>query len=235
MNLDLFNNLSKNEGNGVMKNFIKELNDFLERENNTNIANEKYSNYWKYQNSMRYNVAANIGISRWATDITYNDDLSKAIDDSILELSNTEGALYRKQFSGSGPIDNPTFMVDKFENGKIEHLYLSADKVPVGFDDEDIIFQYKSDGSTKVRMDLKEKAIKLSSEKTANLKTKENEKAESLKIEGHIYEAFEDDGYVFLNDITKDESYSFEDIDFVVDKYVGEGKYQVIDGEYKKI
>ena len=49
------------------------------------------------------------------------------------------------------------------------------------------------------------------------------------------YEAFEDDGYIFLNDLTEERDFSIEDIDFVVDCYQGDGTYQVIDGEYRKI
>lgn len=238
MNLDLFNNLVNNvKENGFVQNFIKELSDFLSNKNNINITNnsQKYSDYWGYQNFMKDNVAASIGLSKWATNITYSDELSKAIDDSILKLSENEGTLYRKQFIANGPSYKPTFMIDKFDNGKVEHLILPEDKVPTGFDNEDIIFQYKDDGTTKVRKDLKEKTIKLASEKLVNLKIKENEKAIDFKREGHIYEAFEDDGYIFLNDLTEERKYSLEDIDFVVDRYEGEGKYQVIDGEYHKI
>ena len=35
--------------------------------------------------------------------------------------------------------------------------------------------------------------------------------------------------------LTQEKGYLLEDIDFVVDCYQGEGKYQVIDGTYKKI
>ena len=84
-------------------------------------------------------------------------------------------------------------------------------------------------------MDLKDEVVKMTSEKCENLKIKENEKAEDFKREGHIYEAFEDDGYIFLNDLTEERDFSIEDIDFVVDCYQGDGTYQVIDGEYRKI
>ena len=238
MKLDLFNNLVNNvKESGLVQNFIKELSDVIENKNSIDIANnsQKYSNYWAYKNFMEEDVAASIGISRWATDITYSDELRKAIDDSILELSESEGILYRKKFTSNGPLNKPTFIIDKFENGMVEHLTLSRDKVPTGFDNEDIIFQYEDDGTTKVRMDLKDKAIKRACEKVTNLKTKENEKTIDFKREGHIYEAFEDDGYIFLNDLTEEREYSLEDIDFVVDRYEGEGKYQVIDGKYKKI
>ena len=42
--------------------------------------------------------------------------------------------------------------------------------------------------------------------------------AEELKKEGHIYKAFEDDGYIFLKDIKAGSEEPFEDIDFVVEK-----------------
>ena len=127
-------------------------------------------------------------------------------------------------------------IIDKFENGKIErYLKLPAAKIPSKYKDEDIIFQYKQDGKIKVREDLKDKVINLASEKCQELKLKENEKADDYKREGHIYKAIEDDGYIFLKDLTEQRNYVLEDIDFVVDCYQGEGKYQVIDGEYKKI
>lgn len=238
MDLEIFNNLINNvKESDFVQNFMKELNDFLENNCKLNEINQssKYSEYWDYQNFMEDNVAASIGISRWGADIRYRDELSDAIDDSILKLSESEGTLYRKQFMANGPTDNPTYSVDKFENGKIEHLILSADKVPKGFDNEDIIFQYRNDGSTKVRMDLKEKAVDLASKNTEYLKEKEREMTSDYKREGHIYQVGEDDGYIFLKDLTEKRNYVLEDIDFVVDCYQGDGKYQVIDGEYKKI
>ena len=242
MNLDFFKDLENNFRNSEVKEiidkFINELSNFIENNSKTNIVNEtnKYSEYWKYQNFMEENVSSKIGLSRWANDITYRDELSEAVDDSILELSKSEGTLYRKQFTANGSVDGSFYNIDKFENGKIErYLKLPADKIPSKYKDEDIIFQYKQDGKIKVREDLKDKIINLASEKCEELKLKESEKAEDYKREGHIYEAIEDDGYIFLKDLTEQRDYVLEDIDFVVDCYEGGGNYQVIDGEYKKI
>ena len=238
MDLEIFNKLINNaRGNDFVRNFINELSNFMKNDSKLHKKNQttKYSKYWTSQKFMEDNVAANIGISRWSADIKYRDELSDAIENSILELSEKEGTLYRKQFTPNGPSNNPTYNVDKFENGKIEHLILSGDKVPSGYDNEDIIFQYKTDGSTKVRMDLKEKAVELASQSAEYLKIKENEKTADYKREGHIYKAVENDGYIFLKDLTKQRDYVLEDIDFVVDCYQGEGKYQVTDGVYKKI
>jgi len=235
LKLEIFNNLINNvKESDFVQDFMKEISNLLENNYKENKAS-KYDKYWKYQNSMEDNLAANIGISRWSADIKYSDELSEVIDNSILELSKKEGALYRKKFMPNGPTDNTTYSIDKFENGKIEHLRLSGDKVPKGFDNEDIIFQYKSNGNTKVRTDLKQEVIELASKKTEYLKEKENESALQYKKEGHIYKAVEDDGYIFLKDLTEERGYIIEDIDFVVDYYQGEGKYQVINGEYNKI
>lgn len=244
MNLNDFNikklgqNLSEdNVLNDFVNKFISELKEYFEKNSNKNVINieNQYSSYWDYQNFMEDNVAANIGISRWSADIKYCDELSDAIDNSILELAEKEGALYRKQFMANGPTDNPTYSIDKFENGKIEHLILPGDKVPKGFENEDIIFQYKADGSTKVRTNLKEEAINLAIPKTVDLKELENERNSEYKKEGHIYEAYEDDGYIFLNNVTEEQEFTIEDIDFATYNYKGDGKYQVINGEYKKI
>lgn len=242
MNLDFFkdleNNLRSTEVKDIIDKFINELSDFIQNNSKSNIINEpnKYSEYWKHQNFMEENVSSKIGLSRWANDITYRDELSKAVDDSILELAEQEGTLYRKQFTANGSVDGSFYNIDKFENGKIErYLKLPADKIPSRYKDEDIIFELKENGNIKVRTDLREMVINLASEKCEELKLKENEKAKDFKIEGHIYEAVEDDGYIFLKDITQDKKDTIEDIDFVVDCYDGEGKYQVIDGEYKKI
>ena len=101
MNLGDFN--IKNLGKDLLQskvlsdfvnNFINELKDYLEKGDNKNIMNvnkeSKYSNYWDYQNFMEDNVAATIGLSRWSTDISYSNELSKAVDNSILEISEKE-------------------------------------------------------------------------------------------------------------------------------------------------
>lgn len=237
MDLEILDNLINDiKESDSVQNFVKKLSDFLENNNDNKINKvSKYSKYWNYKNFMEDNVAANIGISKWSADVSYRAELSDAIDSSILELSKTEGTLYRKQFSANGPTDNPIYNIDKFENGKIEHLTLLADKVPKGFENEDIIFQYKADGNIKVRTELKEKAVEFATERTKYLKVKENEQVSDYKHEGHIYKAIEDDGYIFLKDLTEPRGYLVEDIDFIVEHYKGEGKYQVIDGEYKKI
>jgi len=236
LNLEFFNNLINNaKENEFVQNFINELSKFLE--NKLNISNQttKYSEYWKYQNFMEDNVSSRIGLSRWANDVTYKEELSKAIDDSILELANKEGALFRKQFRANGSPNGNVYSIEKFENGSIERLRIPADKIPSKYKDEDIIFQYGKDGEIDVRLDLKEKIVNRASEKCAELKLKEDEKANEFKKEGHIYEAYESDGYIFLKDITEGGKGCLEDIDFVVDCFDGEGKYQVIDGEYRKL
>lgn len=231
---DIENDLRNTEIKDVLGKFINEINNFIEKDNLLNVA-EKYSKYWNVQNFMEDNVAASIGISKWSTNVRYRKELSKAVDDGILKLSESEGALYRKQFMANGTQNNPTYNIDKFENGKIEHLVLTKDQVPEGFEKEDIIFQYRHDGSIKVRNDLKGEAVKLASKSLEHLKAKENEKSAEYKREGHIYQARESDGYIFLKDLTESRGYVLEDIDFIVNCYQGEGKYQVIDGEYKLV
>ena len=219
--------------------FMAELKEFLEKgDNRKNMDVEhqnKYSNYWQYQNFMEDKVAATIGLSRWGTDITYNDHLDKAVDESILELSKKEGTLYRKQFFANGSYRDGFYNIDKFENGKMTHTTIPRAAIPEEFENKDLIFQYKENGILKIRDDLKEDAIKLATQKSAYLRNKEQEINHEFKKEGHLYEAFEDDGYIFLKDLTEERGFSIEDIDFVVDNYQGEGKYKVINGEYKKI
>lgn len=246
MNLEDFSikNIGKDllESKGLanfVNNFINELKEYLEKDKGQNMINlnieNKYKNYWQYQNFIEDNVAASIGISRFSTDITYNDELSKAVDDSILKLSEKEGILYRKQFSANGSYSEGFYDIDKYENGKITHTTMPRNAIPKELENEDLIFQYKDDGTINIRLDLKYKAIDLASIKAESLKKLENERSRELKKEGHIYEAFEDDGYIFLNDLTEERGFSIEDIDFVVDSYQGEGKYKVINGEYEKI
>lgn len=222
-----------------VNNFINELKDYLEKGDNKNIMNvnkeSKYSNYWDYQNFIEDNVSATIGLSRYGTNITYYNELNKAVDDSILEISKGEGTLYRKQFSSNGSTNGGFYNVDKFENGEITHISISEDKVPKTFKNKDIIFQFNENGDINVRTDLKEKVVNLASEKSSELKVMESKRNNEYKKEGHIYEAIEDDEYVFLNDVTEERGFGVEDIDFVADIYNGEGKYQVINGEYKKI
>ena len=222
-----------------VNNFINELKDYLEKGDNKNmitvVKENKYSNYWEYQNFMEDSVSARVGLSRYGNDITYYDELNRAVDDSILELTRKEGTLYRKQFMSNGSNNGGVYDIDKFENGQIIHLTIPKDTIPSELENKDLIFQYTNKGTIKIRDDLKEKAINLASQKAEKLRDKEKKINAEFKKEGHIYEAFEDDGYIFLNDLTEERDFSVEDIDFVVDNYEGDGKYQVLNGEYKKI
>lgn len=241
MDLDFFKNLENKlkdvEVNDFIGKFIDELKDFLENNNVLKQTNQtsKYDSYWKYQNFMEDNVSAQIGLSRYANDITYHDELSEAVDDSILELSAQEGTLYRKQFSANGSNNGLVYNIEKFENGEIERLRVPYNKIPSQYENEDIIFEFRKDGSIKIREDIKKEVVNFASQKCEELKVKEDEKANNFKEEGHIYKAIEDDGYIFLQDITEEGKNIIEDIDFVVDNYEGDGKYQVINGAYKKI
>lgn len=165
--------------------FINELKGYFEKGNNRNIMNvvnqNKYSNYWEYQNFMEDNVSANTGLSRWGTDITYNNELSKAVDDSILELAEKEGVLYRKQFTANGSVNGGFYNVDKFENGEITHINILEDRVPKIFQNKDIIFQFNENGDINVRTDLREKVVNLASEKSSELKVMESKRNMNIK------------------------------------------------------
>ena len=230
MGLELLNDLAnKIKKSNFVSEFVKELQNSFD---NTKIV-DKYSSYWKYQNFIEDNVAAKIGISRWGANFKYKDDLKKKVEEILLELSK-EGTIYRKKFTSNGPTDNPKFAVDKFENGQVENIIMNYNEVPSGYDDEDIIFSYGKDGP-EIREDIKENVIKLASKSLEKIKEEEINMAEELKKEGHIYKAFEDDGYIFLKDIKAGSEEPFEDIDFVVENYDGEGEYKVIDGKYEKV
>lgn len=237
MNLGDFSlkNLIENKSlSNFINSFISELRENLEKRNSqkviNNVYNNKYINYWKYQNFIEDSVSATIGLSRWSNDFTYHDDLRKLVNDSIIEIAEKEKTLYRKKYFANGSRYN----IDKFENGQITQITISKETIPNEFEHKDILFQYDDNGNVKIREDLKEKAVKLASEKAKYLKEKERLINIEFKKEGHIYEAFEDDGYIFLNDLTEERTFLVEDIDFVVDNYQGEGFYQVINGEYKK-
>lgn len=174
-----------------------------------------------------------IGLSRYGNDVKYHNQIKEAVNKSILEVAQKEGTLYRKQFSSNGAMG--TYNIEKYENGKIETISIPQKEVPVELEKEDLIFQYKNDGTIEVRDDLKGKIIKSTCKKTEELREKEQQRNEDYKQENHIYEAIEDDGYIFLKDLTEDRGFVIEDIDFVVDNYQGDGKYQVINGKYEKI
>lgn len=238
LNLNIFNNLINHaKESSFVQNFINELSNFMSNNTRINGNNKstKYSDYWKYQKFIEDNISSTIGLSRWANDIIYHEELSKTVNDGILKLSEKEGTLYRKKFRAKGSPNGNVYNIDKFENGKIEQVKIPAEKIPNQFRDEDIIFQYKEDDEIRIREDLRNEVVNYASEKCAELKLKEDEKVKEFKIEGHVYKAFEDDGYIFLKDLTQEKGYLLEDIDFVVDYYKGEGKYKIINGEYKKI
>ncbi len=174
-----------------------------------------------------------IGLSRYGNDIKYRNQIKEAVNKSILELSEKEGTLYRKQFPSNG--STGIYNIEKYENGKIENISILKDIIPANLDRKDIIFKYKNDGTIEVRDDLKEKILEIACDKTKKLKEQEQQRNDNYKKENHIYDAIEDDGYIFLKDLTEDRGFVIEDIDFVVDNYQGEGKYQVVNGKYEKV
>ena len=246
MNLSDFNlkNLGKellenNVLSNLVSNFINELKNYLDENKNTNIINNqenKYADYWTYENIMEDGVAATIGLSRSGAEMTYRKELNKAIEESILELSEQEGTLYRKKYPPNGSMTGDQFYnVNKFENGNITNITIPKSKIPEAFESEDIIFQQDKKGNIKVRADLRENIVNLASEKVKHLREIEEKRNNEFKKEGHIYKAFELDGCIFLKDLTEGSKTTIEDIDFTASSFEGEGKYQVINGKYEKI
>ena len=258
MQLNLENSISKTKiANDNISNFINDLKKCLEK--NTAIStetkqynfidqSERYKDYWDYQNDLEDNVCAILGISRCDREEKYFDKLYKAVDESIFEIAKREGtAIYiangpqgSLQTSPKGRnVIKTVYDVTKYENGKIEDLKSMQIKgLPKTMDENgnyrNIILQINDKGKITVRDDLKSEIINLACEKCAVLKEQTIKEAKEYKKEGHLYEAYEDDGFIFLDDITES-NHIFEDIDFVVDNYKGEGTYKVIDGEYTKI
>ena len=171
MKLDFLNNIINNiKESDFVQNFMNELGEFLEQNNkiennnvsqnevpkNNNILTEnnnleninqtKYDKYWKYQNFIEDSVSKTIGLSRYANDVTYKNELADVTDESILKIAEKEGTLYRKQYPANGSINGNVFNIEKFENGKIEKLTIPANEIPVEYQNQDIIFQYIDNG-----------------------------------------------------------------------------------------
>lgn len=258
MQLNLENNISKIKvADDKISNFINDLKNCLEKNNNIQEEikqysfinqTERYKNYWDNQNDLEDNVCAILGISRCDRDIQYFDRLYKAVDESIFEISKREGTpIYVAHGPGGSLQKSPkgryitktVYDVSKYENGKIEDLKsMQIKEFPKNMDENlnyrNIVYQINDKGKIIVRDDLKDEIINSACEKCKDLREETVKRAQKFKKEGHWYECHEDDGYIFLDDKTKD-NYPFEDIDFVVDNFKGEGTYKVIDGEYKKI
>ena len=80
MDLDIFNKLINNaKENEHVQNFMKELTSYIEKNGKQNVISQhnKYSDYWDCKRFMEYDVAANIGISRWGADVKYRDNWTK--------------------------------------------------------------------------------------------------------------------------------------------------------------
>lgn len=257
MRINLENSINKtaSKTNDKVSNFIKDLKKYLEKctkienkQSNFIDQSERYKSYWDYQNSLEDNVCATLGISRCDREEKYFDKIYKAVDKSILELSKKEGtAIYvatgphgSMQVSSNGRnIIKTVYDVTKYENGKIENLKSMQMKgLPKNMDENgnyrNIVLQMNDSGKITIRDDLKSEIINSACEKCTELREETVKRAQDFKKEGHLYECREDDEFIFLEDITGNNDI-FEDIDFVVDNYKGEGTYKVINGVYKKI
>ena len=146
MNLSDFSNKSLSENllsNKIISNFINELKEVFEKKN---LSNNKYSDYWSSQKFIEDNVSCKIGISKYGANIIYSDEISKKINNSILQISEKEGTLYRKKFPANGSSKGQFYNVEKFENGEITKVKIPKSMISKEFQDEDIIFKINQNG-----------------------------------------------------------------------------------------
>lgn len=241
MELDISNNLTKDKSvNETVNGFVEDLKEFIQKNNSKNSLEikEKYKEYWDTRNNMHDEACAILGLSRLYADGLYYYSSTNYIENEIAKLSEKEGdTLYRKEhFYSTNEKGEAVFSVDKFENGKIEHIDITMpkNKIPEGFNNEDVIFQYDEKNNIIIRNDLKKEVIAAACKSMEGVKQEYKQEIEDYKKEGHLYEVYEGEGYIHLRDITEDKG-AIEDINFVVDNYKDEGIYKFTNGKYVKL
>lgn len=239
MDLDVETMLSKAKNSTKeIENLKKDLECALKRaEKNYNYIDlsEKYSDYWNERlEILEYDVASTIGLSRLKADNLFecgNTSLTDAINESILEVAEENGVtLYKLGYKSS----NNTYDVKIYEDDKseIKSDEIEGKSIFKRYEGKDLIFEYNDRGKVIIRDDLKEEIIKKACEKCMKYKEKQDEENEEFKAEGELYNCFEGEGYIFLEN---EEGDRVEDIDFVCNDFKGEGYYKVIDKKYVKV
>lgn len=240
MELDIATKITKEKVSNRVDNFIEDLKKVIQKRSNTKESLEiskKYKEYWNECSNMHYEACAILGLSKLYSDKLYYYNSTNYIENEISKLSEKGSIIYRKQgTSFSNEKGEAVFLVDKFENGKMEHIniVMLKNQIPDRFDNEDIIFQYDEKNNIIIRNDLKKEIIAGACKSMEQEKIQYRKEVESFKKEGHLYEAYEGEGYIHLRDMTED-SGAIEDIDFVVDNYKGEGIYKFINGKYVEL
>ncbi len=254
MELDVINNVAKEKnGNNEIDKFLDDIEEALKSDdkkgkNNIQedaITTKELDEYWiGTAGDYIFDIASKeIGLSLMTHDKNYKKILD-AVEEALKELSKKVGIIYYKGEDGSfwnEELQKECYSVDRYEDGRKTTLSVPKEdalyKVEKGIDKynyEDVVFVYDEKGKVKIRKDLKEEAIELTKDKLVDLKKEQDKKVKEYKKEGHIYNVNSELGYVIIKDTTQ-RRVPIEDMEFTIKGYKGDGKYQVVNGEYKKV
>lgn len=217
MNLDLFNNLLKStKENNIFQNFIKELGEFLENNGN----NEK--------------TLLQKMLDGKTLTTRYRDEINIQKNNIIKEYSekhSEQGELYYVHNKRS---DN-TYGVVSYKNGESGiNIGIKESELPKGASLDSILRE--KDGKFYLDKTSTENLQKEIAEMIRNLLEEQNNKMNSQRVEGHIYEFVEKAGNIVeLMDVTNYSGECFEEIDFpseLLNKATQGTMFQYTNGEY---
>lgn len=210
MNLDLFNNLRKNE---TINNFVEELLNYLKKDNNLGIIEQA-----KKENNIS-EISENKMINK-------QNDILKAYADKTKE----SGALY---FINCKSKNENKYIIFKYENNKETTVKLNEKQLPKDFKINDVLRQKDEKFIVDIEStDLIKNQIQ---EMIDEVIENQNNKLNDFRQENHSYIVEEDrNDRIYLKDLKTGKI--LEEVDFpkeLLDKAKEGTKFKYINGEYK--
>ena len=128
----------------------------------------------------------------------------------------------------------------KFENKSITKENYQGNLYKIMENHGTILKKDKSGNLLEDKKLTKQFQAEILKELETNVKNKYDKICEDYKKEGHIYEVEKwlDENFIptiYLNDISENKFFKLEDLDFIENRYDGEGIYTVKNGEYYRI
>ncbi len=132
------------------------------------------------------------------------------------------------------------FKLYEFTNGQMKEKDFTSNQSDLGEEYGKILKENKSGELVEDKSATKLFQKEILQELKSNIKTKYDNICDDYKKEGHIYEVEKnlDEDFIptiTLKDISQNRFFELEDLDFIENRYAGEGMYTVKNGEYYKI
>ena len=236
--------LSKEETKEHSKKMEKVVKDILEKQEldggykreftkNDLVVGDGYEGiYFKYSSDIGEELGKKAGLPLTMIDNFLENDINKVFEDVAIKQSK-DRTIY-------ATLPQNRYKLFEFSNGNVKEEDYSGNLDNIEEQYGNILTKDKSGKLVEDKKLTKLFQKEILEELKSNVKSKYNKICNDYEKEGHIYEVEKnlDENFIptiTLKDISQNRFFELEDLNFIKNRYAGEGIYTVKNGEYYKI